>query len=110
MPLNTYKIGIQKKQARLNYIRKYWMDALRDTPNVVINTPFEPNKACGIGNVGLKNMTSIEMADKLLSKYKIWTVGINGQNVFGCRISPNIYTTKEELDSFIFAVKELAKT
>ena len=104
------KIGIQKKQARLNYIRKYWMDALRDTPNVVINTPFEPNKACGIGNVGLKNMTSIEMADKLLSKYKIWTVGINGQNVFGCRISPNIYTTKEELDSFIFAVKELAKS
>lgn len=104
------KIGIQKKQARMNYIRKYWMDALKDTPNVVINTPFEPNKACGIGNVGLKNMTSIEMADKLLSKYKIWTVGINGQNVFGCRISPNIYTTKEELDSFIFAVKELAKT
>lgn len=103
------KIGIKNKQARLNYLRKYWMDALKDVPNVNINTSFEPNRACGIGNVGLKNMTSIEMAEKLLSKYKIWTVGINGQNVFGCRITPNIYTSREELDKFIFAVKELAK-
>lgn len=103
------KIGIKRKEARLKYIRNYWMERLKDVPNVVINTPFDADRACGIGNIGLKNMKPTEMAEKLLSNHKIWTVGIEGQSVFGCRITPNIYTSIAELDAFVAAVKILAK-
>jgi selenocysteine lyase/cysteine desulfurase len=103
------KIGIKRKEARLKYIRNYWMERLKDVPNVVINTPFDADRACGIGNVGLKNMKPTEMAEKLLSNHKIWTVGIEGQSVFGCRITPNIYTSIAELDAFVAAVEILAK-
>ena len=103
------KIGIKRKEARLKYIINYWMERLKDVPNVVINTPFDADRACGIGNVGLKNMSPTQMAERLLKEHKIWTVGIEGQSVFGCRITPNIYTTKEELDGFVTAVKALAK-
>jgi selenocysteine lyase/cysteine desulfurase len=103
------KLGIENKQARLNYLRKYWMEKLKDTPNIVINTPFEEGRACGIGNVGLKNIKPTTLATKLFEDYKIWTVGIEGQNVYGLRITPNIYTSTQELDVFVAAMKELAK-
>jgi hypothetical protein len=50
------------------------------------------------------------MAENLLKKYRIWTVAIDGQGVQGCRIVPNIYTTTKELDIFITALKEMAKS
>jgi selenocysteine lyase/cysteine desulfurase len=103
-------IGIKRKEARLKYIRNYWMERLKDVPNVMINTPNDDARACGIGNVGLKNMKPTEMAEKLLANHKIWTVGIEGQSVFGCRITPNIYTSTAELDAFVAAVKVLAKS
>ena len=48
------------------------------------------------------------MANTLMEKYKIFTVAINYANVRGCRISPNVFTTTDELDRFIDAVKEMA--
>ena len=53
-------------------------------------------------------MSPTDMADRLMKEYKIWTVAINGPSVFGCRISPNIYTNTQELDKFVAAVKSLA--
>jgi selenocysteine lyase/cysteine desulfurase len=103
-------IGIKRKEARLKFIRNYWMERLKDVPNIMINTPNDDSRACGIGNVGLKNMKPTEMAEKLLANHKIWTVGIEGQSVFGCRITPNIYTSTAELDAFVAAVKVLAKS
>jgi len=40
-----------------------------------------------------------------LEKYKIWTVAIDGAGVHGCRITPNVYTTTDELDAFVAALK-----
>lgn len=102
-------VGIERKEARLKYIRKYWMDRLEGVNNVIINTPNDDSRACGIGNVGISNMSPTVMAKKLLEEHKIWTVGIEGQSVFGCRITPGIYTTTQELDVFVKAVKILAK-
>jgi selenocysteine lyase/cysteine desulfurase len=49
-----------------------------------------------------------DLADTLLKKYRIYTVAIDGANVHGCRITPNLYTTTKELDAFVGALKELA--
>ena len=48
------------------------------------------------------------MARTLMDKYKIFTVAIDYANVRGCRISPNIFTTTDELDRFVDAVKKMA--
>ena len=50
-----------------------------------------------------------ELAKTLMEKYNIWTVAIDGANVHGCRITPNIYTTPKELDVFVEALRELGK-
>jgi selenocysteine lyase/cysteine desulfurase len=101
------KIGAERKEARLRYLQNYWTDKVRSLPHVVLNTPADPARSCGIANVGIKGMKPQELADTLLKKYKIYTVAIDGANVHGCRITPNIYTTTKELDTFIMALKEI---
>ena len=106
----TNWIGMKKKEKRLRYLQRYWSDKLRTVKNVIVNTPEDLNRSCGIGNVGLSNMSPSQMSNILFEKYKIFTVAIDYANVKGCRISPNIFTTTNELDEFISAVKEMANT
>ena len=101
-------IGIERKENRMRFLQRYWSDKLRNVNNVIVNTPLDIKRSCGIGNVGLTNMSPSKMEDLLFEKYKIFTVAIDYANVKGCRISPNIFTTTKELDSFVDAVKELS--
>ena len=102
------RIGLDRKEARLRYLQRYWSDQVRDVKGIVLNTPKELHRSCGIANVGIENMKPHDMAKTLLDKYQIWTVAIDGHGVHGCRICPNVYTTLEELDVFVGALKEMA--
>jgi len=101
-------IGMERKENRMRFLQRYWSDKLRNVKNVIVNTPLDIDRSCGIGNVGLTNMSPSKMEDLLFEKHKIFTVAIDYANVKGCRISPNIFTTTNELDSFVKAVKELS--
>ena len=103
-------IGIKKKESRLRFLKTYWQNALKDESNIVINTPFDPQRSCGIGNVGLKNMKPETLAKRLYEEFGIFTVAIDYANVKGCRITPNIFTNENELDIFINAMKSLARS
>lgn len=101
------KIGAERKEARLRYLQNYWTSKARNLPHVVLNTPVDPARSCGIANVGIKGMKPADLADTLLKKYGIYTVAIDSANVHGCRITPNIYTTPKELDVFVKALSDL---
>ena len=92
----------------MRFLQRYWSDKLRNVKNVIVNTPDDITRSCGIGNVGITNMSPSDMAKTLMDKYKIFTVAIDYANVKGCRISPNIFTTTDELDRFVDAVKKMA--
>lgn len=101
-------IGGARKESRLRYLQEYWTSQVREHPNIIVNTPKESFRACGIANVGLKNMKPSVMATRLLEDHKIFTVAIDDANVQGCRITPNVFTLTEELDVFVNALKTLA--
>lgn len=101
-------IGLERKEKRLRFLQRYWSEALRGTKNIQVNTPVEPGRSCGIANVGITQIKPAELAKILLEEFNIFTVAIDYANVQGCRITPNVYTTTEELDYFISAMKELA--
>jgi selenocysteine lyase/cysteine desulfurase len=103
------KVGADRKEKRLRYLQNYWTNKVRSLPNVIVNTPIESLRSCGIANVGIKGMKPGDLASTLLNKYKIWTVAIDGANVHGCRIVPNVYTTPKDLDALVNALNELAK-
>ncbi len=101
------QLGPAKKEARLRYLQQYWTNQVRDYGKIKLNTPAADQRACGIANVGINGIKPTEMAERLLKKYKIYTVAIDGANVHGCRITPNVYTTTKELDEFVRALKEM---
>jgi len=101
-------IGLDRKEARLRYLQHYWTSKLRKVPRVVVNTPEDMSRHCGIGNVGIEGIEPSDLADKLLKDYGIFTVAINRPGVRGLRITPNVYTTIKELDALIHAITELS--
>ena len=100
-------IGAERKEARLRYLQHYWSDKVRSMPHIILNTPADPVRSCAIANVGVKGMKPGELADTLMRKYHIYTVPIDGANVHGCRITPNVYTTTADLDVLVKALAEL---
>ena len=101
-------IGLERKEARLKFLQHYWTSRLRGLPRVVINTPADMNRHGGIGNVGIEGIDPRKLADTLFNDYRIFTVGIDRPGVRGLRITPNLYTTTEELDALVSAITELS--
>lgn len=101
-------IGAERKEKRLRYIQQYWTSRIKNIPKIIINTPTDDKRSCGIANVGIAGMTPADLAKRLMDEHKIFTVAIDTANVHGCRITPNVYTTLEELDAFVAALKKLA--
>jgi selenocysteine lyase/cysteine desulfurase len=100
-------VGAERKEMRLRYLQHYWSDKVRPLPHIIMNTPSDPARSCGIANVGVKGMKPGDLGDLLFKKYNIYTAPIDGASVHGCRITPNIYTSTAELDVFVKALKEL---
>ncbi len=102
-------IGAKRKEARLRYLSRYWMNKLKGLPNVRFNTSFEPNQSCGIANVEIVGVDVGALGSYLMDKHKIFTVGINHDEFKGLRITPNVYTTLKELDRFVDAMTTVSK-
>ena len=101
-------ISLERKEERMRFLQRYWSVPLREEENVLVNTPVEAHRHCGIGNVGVEGVKPGDLAKILLEEFKIFTVAIDGANVHGCRITPNVFTTTKELDIFIEAIKTIA--
>ncbi|GAB4000979.1 aminotransferase class V-fold PLP-dependent enzyme [Spirosoma daeguense] len=102
------RIGIERKQSRLRYLQRYWTDQIRKHPNIILNTPDDPNRSCAIANVGIAKLKPADLSKALFDTYKIFTVAIDSPTVKGIRVTPHIYTKTNELDTFVKALKELA--
>jgi selenocysteine lyase/cysteine desulfurase len=100
-------IGSKRKEDRLRYLQTYWTSKVRDIPGIIVHTPADPARSCGIANVGINKLKPAEMAKTLLDKYSIWTVAIDHANVQGCRITPHVFTTTNELDALVNALREM---
>ena len=101
-------IGIARKEARLRWLQRYWTGKVRGTPKIVLNTPSDPARSCAIANVGVEGIAPADLAKVLLEKYKVWTVAIDGALVHGVRVTPQVYTSTGELDTFVRALRELS--
>lgn len=101
-------IGSARKEARLRYLQRYWSDRVRGTPKIVMNTPADPTRSCGIANVGIEGIKPGDLMKTLFEQHGISTVAIDGRGVHGVRVTPQVYTTPAELDAFVKSLKALA--
>jgi len=105
-----YSIGSQLKQERLQYLKTYWTDAVKDHPRIQINTDTNAERSCALCIVNMEGRTPAELTEALQNQFKIHTVSIDYETVKGVRITPHVYTVKADLDRLITALLKLANT
>jgi isopenicillin-N epimerase len=103
-------LGVDRKAARLRYLRDRWATRLAKNPKCRILHSPDPAQSCGLGFLAfVPGIDGAKMREVLLNKYAILTTFIGGEEYSGLRITPNVYNTLGEVDRFTAAVeKELA--
>jgi isopenicillin-N epimerase len=103
-------IGAARKEARLVHLRDTWVRALLEEDRVRLHTSLEPGLAAGIANVAVDGIEPGPLADWLWEKHRIIVTPIGHPDCPGLRISPSVYTTMEELERFVDAMRRAVRT
>jgi selenocysteine lyase/cysteine desulfurase len=104
-----YLMGIELKEARLRYLKNYWMLALSQEDGVQIHTSSKDRYACAIALFSVEGISFKKVSSLLEKKYKIHNTISVFDSTQGVRISPNIYTRKKDLDKFLCVMREILK-
>jgi len=94
-------IGIDRKFARLRYLRDRWAKRLlAESPRVSVLTPLDDNHAGAIALFQVEGMDNIKLGQWLFNQHRIVNTPIVHPEFRGIRITPNVYTTIDEIDLF----------
>ncbi|HWP99359.1 MAG TPA: aminotransferase class V-fold PLP-dependent enzyme [Vicinamibacterales bacterium] len=104
-----HAIGIERKEARLRYLRDRWATRLQGLPRVKLLTSLEPGQAAGLATVSLEGLEAPKIVEHLWSRWRIFTTAIVHAEYQGVRVTPNVYTTIQEIDTFTEAMEQIAR-
>ncbi len=104
------RLTVERKRARLQELRNYWVSRVRELDGVEILTPDDPARYGATTSFRLKGLKTFEQAvqlqNLLMSKYGIVTVARKGiARGAAIRVTPALYNTTAELDRFVAAVR-----
>ena len=110
-------IGGERKAARLRYLTLRWANALKVHPRIkILSNLGEPAEAWAVAAVNIEGIDVRDLARFLMDQYRIVAVPLVGgappNPVFdyqALRVSPNVYTTLEEIDTFVEAMEAALK-
>lgn len=102
-------IGDSNKEQRLIYLRNRWAKRLLKHEGVKLHTSLNSGKSCAIATVQIEGIDTSDVAKHLWNHYRIFVVGIKHPEFEGCRITPHVYTTIEEIDRFSDAMEDIIK-
>jgi isopenicillin-N epimerase len=94
-------IGTDRKIARLRYLRDRWAKRLlAESPRVKVLTPLDSKYSGAIGLVNVEGLPFDKLGPWLMAQHRIVNTPISHPEFNGLRITPNVYTTIDEIDTF----------
>ena len=94
-------IGSDRKIARLRYLRDRWAKRLRDeSKRVKILTPLDSKYSGALALISIDGLDFSKLSQWLMAKHRIVNTPIKHDEFEGLRITPNVYTTLDEIDTF----------
>ena len=100
-------IGADRKIARLRYLRDRWAKRLMsESDRVKLLTPLDSEHSGAIGLMSVDGLDFGKLGSWLVSKHRIVNTPIDHPEFNGIRITPNVYTTVDEIDTFSDKVLE----
>jgi isopenicillin-N epimerase len=105
-------IGAERKIARLRYLRDRWAKrVVADSGGRArMLTPVGPNESGAIGVIAIDGIEMDKLRGWLLGKHKVVTVALINDEFKGLRVTPNVYTTLDEVDRFAELLVSAMKT
>ncbi len=105
-----HAIGAERKAARLRYLRDRWARRVTaESDRCRVLTPLDGKLSCGIGLVHVDGLAPGELTNWLMGKHRVVTTAIVHDEFDGLRITPNVYTTTQEIDLFADLLLRAAK-
>jgi len=106
-------VGAANKEARLRYLRRLWTDEAESMSHIELLGGLDEESWTGMGSFRLKgrhakkDVTALQQ--RLEQEFGIFTVVRNGLASGSCiRITPQVFTTPDELAQLVDALKRLA--
>lgn len=104
------RLTVERKQARLQFLRNVWVNGVRDLAGIEILTPDDPARYGATTSFRLSGMSMFEQAKQfqtlLLTKYKIMTVARQGiKKGAAVRVTPALYNTEADLQQLVTAIR-----
>jgi len=100
-------IGADRKIERLRYLRDRWMRRLEDRRGITLRTSFDPAQSGALANVHFEAIDSAALAGHLWNRHRILVTPIAHEECPGIRVTPNVYTTLDEIDMFSEALERV---
>ena len=72
-----------------------------------LHTNLDPAQSCAIGTVQITGVPTAKVVARLWEKWRIIATPIVHAEYEGVRVTPNVYTTLEEIDTFAGAMEEI---
>jgi selenocysteine lyase/cysteine desulfurase len=105
------QMGLERKAARLRFLRDRWAKrVLAESERMHVLTPLDNTHACGIAMVNIDGVDTPKLQQWLWSKHKVFTVAIVHPEFHGLRVTPSVYTMRDEVDLFADLMFKAAKT
>jgi isopenicillin-N epimerase len=109
-------IGAERKAARLRYLTLRWANRLKDQPRVKMYSNLEPGQTWGLAYMAIEGVDPRQLSAHLWDRYRIIANAVVAGQLpgpqfpyQGIRVTPNVYTTLEEIDTFAGAIEEVLK-
>ncbi|GAB4092479.1 aminotransferase class V-fold PLP-dependent enzyme [Flaviaesturariibacter terrae] len=102
-------IGLERKQQRLNFLKNYWMDKVRDLPGLRLHSSPDPKWGCAIGLLSIDGRKPLELESFLYNKFRVHSTVTDWGGISGVRITPNVYTLTRDLDVLVEGIRSYLK-
>ena len=101
-------IGGHNKEARLRYLKGYWVSRVRHFKRIDMMTPDAPERSCAIAAFRVAGIDAQEVVDYLLKEHRIFTCApvVDGARVV--RVTPHLHNGTEQLDRLVTALERFA--
>jgi selenocysteine lyase/cysteine desulfurase len=102
-------IGAKRKEARLRYLKNYWVEKTKDLPKAKLYTSLKPEYSCAMAVMGFDGWKASEIDSYLFDKHKVHLISIIYEKINGIRVTPNVYTSTKDLDVLIKGLTNFSK-
>lgn len=102
------RIGSRNKEARLRYLKEYWVRRVRTLPHIELMIPDAPERSCAIAAFRIAGMETQQVAATLFDEHRIFTVATVVDGIKVVRVTPHLYNSIEDMDKLVAALAHLS--